>query len=67
MQVKEIKKLAERRPFRPFIVRLTNGSEYEFKDLKDIGAPRNYRMIIFFGEDEAVHIDTDRIVEVVER
>ncbi|MBI4626020.1 MAG: hypothetical protein HY736_22715 [Verrucomicrobia bacterium] len=67
MQVKEFKKLAERKPFRPFVVRLSNGAEYEFKDAKDIGAPRNYRLIMFFGEDEAVRIDTDSIVEVIER
>ena len=67
MQVKEIKKLAERNPFRPFVVRLTNGAEYEFKEAKDIGAPKNYRLIMFFGEDEAVRIDTDSIVEVIER
>ena len=67
MQVKEIKKLAERQPFRPFVVRLSNGAEYEFKDAKAIGAPRNYRLIMFFGEDEAVRIDTDSIVEVIER
>ena len=67
MPVKEIKKLAERSPFRPFVVRLTNGAEYEFKDSKDIGAPKNYRIIMFFGEDEAVLIDTESIVEVIVR
>jgi len=67
MHVKEIKKLAERKPFRPFAVRLTNGSEYDFKDPKDIGAPRNYRLIMHFGEEEAVRIDTDSIVAVIER
>ncbi len=67
MQVKEIKKLAERNPFRPFAVRLTNGAEYEFNDPRDFGAPRDFRMIFHFGEHDSVRIDTDSIVEVFER
>ena len=67
MQVKEIKKLAEREPFRPFIVRLTNGAEYEFKEARDFGAPRDFRMIFHFSAHNSVRIDTDSIVEVIEQ
>jgi hypothetical protein len=65
MKAREIKKIAERRPFRPFAVRLTNGAEYEFRDQRDFGAPRDFHIIIHFGKSEAVLIDTDSIVEIV--
>ena len=67
MKTKEIKSLAERQPFRPFAVRLSNGAQYTFSEPRDIGAPKNYQMIFFFGESEAVRIDTDSIVEIIER
>ena len=49
MKTGEIKDLVERRPFRPFTVRLTNGAQYSFKDSRDIGAPKDFRLIIYFG------------------
>ena len=58
---------AERQPFRPFVVRLHNGAQYTFSEPRDSGALRNYRMIFFFGKSEAVRIDTDSIVEIIER
>jgi hypothetical protein len=67
MKVAEIKGLVERNPFRPFSVRLSNGAQYTFKDSKDVGAPRDYRLLIYFGKSEAVRIDTDSIVEIFER
>lgn len=67
MKVEEIKSLAERTPFRPFAVRLNNGIQYTFSQPREFGAPRNYHMIFFFGESEAVRIDTDSIVEIIER
>jgi hypothetical protein len=67
MKVQEIQKLAERRPFRPFGIRLNNGAQYTFKDPKDIGAPRDYREIFYFGESDWVLIDTDSITEVFTR
>ena len=67
MKVEEIKSLAERQPFRPFLVRLNNGAQYIFNQPREFGAPRNYHMIFFFGEAEAVRIDTDSIVEIIER
>lgn len=67
MKIAEIKDLVERRPFRSFAVRLTNGAQYTFKDPKDVGAPKDYRLIIYFGKSEAVRIDTNSIVEIFER
>ena len=67
MKVAEIKDLVERRPFRPFTVRLTNGAQYHFKVSRDIGAPKDFRLIIYFGKSEAVRIDTNSIVEIFER
>lgn len=59
--------MVERRPFRPFAVRLNNGAEYTFIEPRDVGAPKNYRLLIYFGESESVRIDTDRIAEIIER
>ena len=67
MQVTEIRKLAKRKPFRAFTVRLTNGAEYEFKEPEDFGAPRNYRSIFHFSDDDWVLIDTDSITAIIER
>lgn len=66
MKIKEIKSLAERQPFRPFAVRLNNGARYTFRDPRQIGAPRNYHVIFFFGDSEWVLIDRDSIVEVMQ-
>ena len=64
MKVEDIKGVMERRPFRPFGVRLSNGAKYDFKESRDVGAPKDYHLIIYFGEKEAVLIDSDSIVEV---
>ena len=66
MKVKDIKRLVERQPFRPFGVRLNNGARYNFKEARDVGAPRDYRMLMYFGENQMVRIDTDSIVEIIE-
>ncbi|MBI2946156.1 MAG: hypothetical protein HYY23_00800 [Verrucomicrobia bacterium] len=67
MKVEEVKSLVESQPFRPFAVRLSNGAQYIFSDPRNIGAPEDCRMIFFFGKSEAVRIDTDSIVEIIER
>jgi membrane carboxypeptidase/penicillin-binding protein PbpC len=67
MKPEEIKGFAERQPFRPFAVRLNNGTQYTFKAAKDIGAPKDYHLVIYFGTKEAIRIDTDSIVEIFER
>ena len=66
MKVEDIKGLVERQPFRPFAIRLNNGAQYAFKESRDVGAPRDYRMLMYFGENQMVRIDTDSIVEIIE-
>ena len=67
MKAEEIKHLVERQPFRPFAVRLSKGAQYTFNEPKEFGAPRDFHIVIFFGESEAVRIDTESIVEIIER
>lgn len=67
MKAEDIKGLLERQPFRPFGVRLNNGAQYSFNEPRDVGAPKDYHLIIHFGEKDAVPIDTDSIVEIFGR
>ena len=67
MKVQEIKSYAERQPFRPFAVRLNNGVQYTFSEPRNIGAPKDYHVIIFFGESECVLIDAESIAEIIAR
>jgi hypothetical protein len=66
VKVDEIRELLERQPFRPFGLRLNNGAQYRVAQPRDVGAPKDYHIVIYFGEKEAVRIDTDSIVEVLE-
>jgi hypothetical protein len=63
----EIRHLIDREPFRPFAVRLSSGAEYLFSEPRQFGAPEDLHMIFFFGKDVAVRIDTENIVEIVEK
>jgi len=65
MNATAIKEVAERQPFRPFTVRLNDGTEYTFREPRDFGAPRNYREIFYFGKSEWVLIDRESIAEIV--
>ena len=67
MKVEDLKAVAERQPFRPFAVRLNNGLQYTFSDPRTFGAPRDYRVIFFFGDSEWVLIDTESVAEVIQR
>ncbi|MFN2507659.1 MAG: hypothetical protein ABR589_02685 [Chthoniobacterales bacterium] len=64
VQREEIREIAERQPFRPFGVRLSNGARYFFNQPRDFGAPEDLRMIVYFGNNEFVLIDTENIVQV---
>jgi hypothetical protein len=64
MKVKDIKGLVEREPFRPFGVRLNNGAQYLFKKPRDVGAPKDYHLLVYFGENQVALIETDSIVEI---
>ena len=67
MKVKEIKGVVERQPFRPFGIRLKNGAQYTFKEARDVGAPKDYHIIFYFGENKAELIDTNSIVAIFRR
>jgi hypothetical protein len=64
MQASELKEIAERQPFRPFGVRLSNGVQYFFNQPRQFGAPEDFHTIVFFGERDMVLINTENIVEV---
>jgi hypothetical protein len=66
VKVKDVKDAAKRQPFRPFAVRLNNGARYLFERSDDLGAPKDFRMIFYFGNNQAVRIDTESIVEIME-
>ena len=67
MKVADLKSFLERQPFRPFIVRVNNGEQYTFSELRNFGAPRDYHAIVFFGESGFALIDADSITEIIER
>ena len=67
MNVAELKNFAERQPFRPFTVRLSNGVQYTFSEPRNLGAPKDWHVIIFFGESDWTLIDTESITEVITR
>jgi len=67
MIVEELKSVAERRPFRPFRVRLSNGALYSFNESRELGAAQDYHVVFYFAPDGKVAmLDTDNIVEVIE-
>jgi len=66
MKVADIQDLAERQPFRPFSIRLSNGAQYTFRAAREFGAPKDYHIVFFFAESEAVRIGTENIVGVME-
>ncbi|MBI4662566.1 MAG: hypothetical protein HY735_27445 [Verrucomicrobia bacterium] len=65
MNATALKEVAERKPFRPFAVRLNNGVQYTFSEPRNFGAPKDYREIFYFGESEWVLIDLDSIAEII--
>ena len=64
MKAKAIKRLVEREPFRPFGVRLNNGAQYLFKKPRHVGAPKDYHLLVYFGENQVALNETDSIVEI---
>ena len=67
VKAEEIKSLAERQPFRPFALRLNDGVQSAFNEPRNLGAPEDYHVIIFFRKSEWVPIDTDRVAEIIAR
>ena len=67
MNATAIKEVAERQPFRPFALRLNNGSQYTFTEPRNFGAPKDCREIFYFGESEWVLIDLESVTEIIRR
>jgi hypothetical protein len=67
VQTSAIKEIIDRQPFRPFGVRLSNGAQHSFNEPREFGAPKDLHMIFFFGENNAVRIDTENIIEIFEK
>ena len=67
IKVEEIKNIVERQPFRPFAVRLSDGTHYTFAEPRNLGGPKDHHVIFYFGDSEWVLIDTENIVEVIAR
>jgi hypothetical protein len=67
MKTAELKRVAQRRPFRPFGVRLSNGARYFFSESRQFGAPKDFHVIFFFGQKDWALIDTENIVEILPR
>jgi hypothetical protein len=67
VKVEDIKGVIERQPFRPFVLRLSNGAQYTFNEPRNLGAPKDYHVIIYFGDSDWALIDTENVVEVLSR
>lgn len=66
MKTAELRRIAQRRPSRPFAVCLSKGARYIFNDARNFGAPKDFHVIVFFGQKDIVVIDTENIVKVFE-
>ena len=66
MKTAELKRVAQRRPFRPFGIRLSNGARYFFREARQFGAPKDFHVIFFFGQKDWALIDTENIVEILQ-
>jgi hypothetical protein len=67
MRTNSVRDVVEREPFRPFIVRLSNGRSYEFHQVRDLGVAKDFHAIVHFGENGSVTIiDTESITEITE-
>jgi hypothetical protein len=67
VKVEDVKSFAERQPFRPFVLRLSNGAQYTFNEPRNFGAPEDYHVIVYFGVADWALIDTENIVEILAR
>ena len=67
MQVDRIQEIIRSQPFRPFTLRMVNGSSYLIKHPEFVALPQTLRQrnIVFFGEDGVHIIDLALIQELV--
>lgn len=64
MNVKELQKVIQVRPFRPFTIRLNNGFTYAFDRPERFGAPDNLSTIFHFGSETWSIIAPESISEI---
>lgn len=67
MRTQDIQTFVEREPFRPFSVQLSNGAKYDFTSRRQVGAPEDCHVLVFFGEKELVLIDPENVAEIMDR
>ena len=67
MEVEQIKEIANRHPFRPFTIRLSNGASYAVREARDFGAPRDPTTIFYFGGASWLLIDPTHVVEIIDK
>ena len=67
MRLREIQTFIEKHPFRPFSIRLANGARYDVNTARDIGAPKDYHVVFYFGATDFVMIDPESITEIIEK
>jgi hypothetical protein len=63
----DLKNVIGAEPFRPVILRLSNGVEYPVNEPRDVGMARNDKVLFYFGGDNWVMIDPESIVEIISR
>jgi len=66
MQTALLQNFIYRRPFRPFALRLNNGTQYKVEEERQVGAPADLHVVVYFGLKEVVMIDPESISEVID-
>jgi hypothetical protein len=67
MSRNDVLEMVRMTPFRPFKVKLENGSIYRFPQPKFLGASQDGRLLFWFGpKGEVVRIDAERVTEISE-
>jgi hypothetical protein len=69
MNVKELADVIVREPFHPYTLRLNNGTVYEVREVRNLGAPGDLRAVYWFELESpfrVVRIEASAITEVIE-
>ena len=56
MNIKELSKAKQMRPFRPFVIHLTSGKDLSITDGDQFALNAKNRMVFVFGQDDAYHL-----------
>jgi hypothetical protein len=66
MKTDTLATLRDRKPFRPFALRVNSGAIYEFNQPQQFGATGNLQLIVHFTETKCTTIDAESITEIIE-